>query len=301
MDPRSFDTLARSLARPHSRRGLLGAALALAAGAFAHQATDAQSICPPGQSPNKKGDCFCPPGTDACPDGCFDLDRDTANCGACGQGCFGGTCKKGECRCPSGSVLCDGVCLSPQDLAADEDNCGACGVAARSARTGRASAPPDWSFATASASTPLPTQTTAVAAEPPATTECYAPTTRALEARVRASRLRADPAPPTTEPVTFSASASARSGSSSANPARRASVVRPKRAAIPTGLASASRAARSARRGSTPVPSAAAAPSRASAATSAVPATRRIGWRRLHPVAAQSAWVIRGALSIPFT
>ena len=128
MDPRSFDTLARSLAHPQSRRGLFGAALALAAGAYARQPADAQFTCAPGQSPNKKGDCSCPAGTDACPDGCFNLNKDIANCGECGQGCFGGICKKGECRCPAGSIMCDGVCLSRQDLSDYVLTCGACGI-----------------------------------------------------------------------------------------------------------------------------------------------------------------------------
>ena len=124
MDDRRFDALTRSLAAPKTRRGLLGGLLAFAAGALGASAQG----CPPGQTANRKGDCSCPPGTDACPDGCFNKKTDPNNCGGCGRTCIGGECRKGECRCPSGSVLCDGVCRAQSSFADDPDNCGGCGV-----------------------------------------------------------------------------------------------------------------------------------------------------------------------------
>lgn len=128
MDGNRFDHLARSLADPQSRRSLLrGLAGALAAGTLGSRAASAQSDCPPGQTPNRKGDCRCPAGTDACSDGCYDLKRDPYNCGDCGNYCPGGECRKGECRCGSGTELCDGACLSEFDYETDPNNCGSCG------------------------------------------------------------------------------------------------------------------------------------------------------------------------------
>jgi hypothetical protein len=125
MDPTRFDTLTRSLAAPRTRRGLVGAVAALAIGV---RAASAQAACPPGQTANRKGDCSCPPGTDACPDGCYDQKRDLYNCGRCGRTCIGGECRKGECRCPAGSVLCAGVCRSLASFGDDPENCGGCGI-----------------------------------------------------------------------------------------------------------------------------------------------------------------------------
>ena len=122
MENRRFDALTRSLAGGISRRGFLAALGATIVGA---RAVSAQNGCPPGQTANKKGQCGCPSGTDACPGGCFDLRSDAANCGACGQTCIGGECRKTACRCPAGTRLCGGACL-PTD--ADLANCGGCGV-----------------------------------------------------------------------------------------------------------------------------------------------------------------------------
>jgi uncharacterized protein YndB with AHSA1/START domain len=59
--------------------------------------------CPPGQTANRKGECRCPAGTDACPGGCVDRKRDPNNCGSCGNVCFSNeVCRKGECRCNCG-------------------------------------------------------------------------------------------------------------------------------------------------------------------------------------------------------
>jgi hypothetical protein len=119
--------LTQSLAVAKTRRGVLAGLGALLLGARAAGKASAQSDCPiPGQTRNRKGDCNCPAGTNACPDGCFNLRRDLANCGRCGRSCTGGECVKGECKCPSGSVLCNGICRTPESFASDLDNCGGC-------------------------------------------------------------------------------------------------------------------------------------------------------------------------------
>lgn len=99
----------------------------MAVSALAGLRGSAQEACPPGQERNRKGNCVCPPGTNACPDGCFDLRVDLSNCGACGQTCVGGECLKGGCRCPEGTELCNGVCLDPTTYPTDPNNCGTCG------------------------------------------------------------------------------------------------------------------------------------------------------------------------------
>lgn len=65
-------------------------------------------------------------GTTRCSNRCVDVRTDSANCGACGIACGGGTsCVNGACACPSGrSLACGGVCV---DGRTDASNCGACG------------------------------------------------------------------------------------------------------------------------------------------------------------------------------
>jgi hypothetical protein len=126
MDSNRFDALSRTFAASSTRRGILagiGAALLGARGALA------QATCPPGQTRNRKGECSCPAGTDACPDGCFDLKRDPANCGRCGNDCPpNAVCVKGECRCGAGTEACAGACVDPLSYETDPINCGACGA-----------------------------------------------------------------------------------------------------------------------------------------------------------------------------
>jgi hypothetical protein len=124
MDSSRFDALTRSLAAATTRRGVLAGFGLLV---FGVRRGAAQPDCLPGQSRNRKGECSCPAGTDACPDGCFNLRRDLLNCGECGQTCIGGECRKGECRCPSGLVLCNGVCRTLESFLDDPENCGSCG------------------------------------------------------------------------------------------------------------------------------------------------------------------------------
>jgi hypothetical protein len=71
--------------------------------------------------------------------GCFDLQTDQKNCGACYHACNSGElCCKGSCikpgssacgcpptPCPTGEICCDGTCI---DLMKDPYNCGGCGT-----------------------------------------------------------------------------------------------------------------------------------------------------------------------------
>jgi hypothetical protein len=69
----------------------------------------------------------CQENLDPCSGVCVDLERDPANCGACGTACSGGeTCQAGACTCPTGQDDCSGVCV---DLQRDPANCGVCGTA----------------------------------------------------------------------------------------------------------------------------------------------------------------------------
>jgi hypothetical protein len=128
MDDRRFDVLARSFAAPRSRRGLLAGVGAAAIAALGRRTAVAQDACPTGQTRNRKGECRCPPGTDACLGGCSDRRTDPANCGSCGNVCpDGAICRKGECRCPSGTVACaDGTCApagDPLDCGCAHERC----------------------------------------------------------------------------------------------------------------------------------------------------------------------------------
>ena len=109
MDQRRFDTLTQSLATATTRRGVLAG---LGAFLLGSRAASAQPACPPGQTPNRKGDCSCPPGTNACPNGCYNRRSDPNNCGFCGNVCFSNeVCQKGECRCNCGPGF---ECISDQ-------------------------------------------------------------------------------------------------------------------------------------------------------------------------------------------
>lgn len=69
----------------------------------------------------------CGVGSQLCGDTCATLDRDPANCGACGKACnTGEVCSAGKCEfaCGTGTSLCSGLCVNEQ---ADPGNCGTCG------------------------------------------------------------------------------------------------------------------------------------------------------------------------------
>ena len=69
--------------------------------------------------------CGCAVPQSTCRGACMDLSNDSANCGACGIVCGGGSsCQAGACLCPNGSGLCGGAC---PDYSSDSNNCGGCG------------------------------------------------------------------------------------------------------------------------------------------------------------------------------
>src|SRR6185436_18160549 len=70
----------------------------------------------------------CAAGMTNCNGYCTDLSLDYANCGACGQNCFGDGgvqyCVNGQCsRCPADALDCGGTCADPHT---DRDHCGDC-------------------------------------------------------------------------------------------------------------------------------------------------------------------------------
>ncbi|HVJ90128.1 MAG TPA: LamG-like jellyroll fold domain-containing protein [Labilithrix sp.] len=74
------------------------------------------------------GGAACPAGATSCSGICRDLLTDTANCGACGNACTGGTvCDQGTCAatCSTGLTSCNGACVN---LASDTSHCGSCGT-----------------------------------------------------------------------------------------------------------------------------------------------------------------------------
>ncbi|MFT4038547.1 MAG: hypothetical protein QM692_10235 [Thermomicrobiales bacterium] len=69
-------------------------------------------------------DTACAVGSSCCASGCADLQRDNANCSACGHACpEGQTCLGGACRVPCGSTDCD-----PASEVCANDTCVACTV-----------------------------------------------------------------------------------------------------------------------------------------------------------------------------
>jgi len=165
MEPRIFDTLARSAARGASRRQLLRMALgALGGMALVRHEAAAQSPCNApfilcdgmcvysltsnehcGACDNACGDLVCIEGAcTACEDVglttcedliggglyCADLTDSVNDCGACGNGCTTGPCVDGACvstaECEPGFTECWGKCV---DLQTDTFNCGRCSVA----------------------------------------------------------------------------------------------------------------------------------------------------------------------------
>lgn len=119
MDAVQFDTLARSLTSPRSRRGALAAVVGSALGAAALTETEAKKKpCPPCKK-RKKGKCKAnlPDGT-----GCAGGSCQSGGCVAtttppppppvCTPSCTNGrTCQAGVCVCPTGKKDCEGLCI----------------------------------------------------------------------------------------------------------------------------------------------------------------------------------------------
>jgi hypothetical protein len=110
-----FEALARTLASPRSRRGVLGS---IAAGSVAALIP---AVAQAADGPASQGRCK-HSGKTAC---CVNTASDAGNCGACGNACPPGRiCTNGHCDCPSGLDQCPSGCIS---TASDNLNCGSCG------------------------------------------------------------------------------------------------------------------------------------------------------------------------------
>lgn len=116
MDPARFDSIAKSLARPVSRRQVMRGALAAAAGMLL------------GRGANAAQPAGCPTGLASCDGRCVDLQSDRMHCGRCHQQCVDGrACISGECRqvtCDALSITCWDNTIDPRT---DRNNCGQCG------------------------------------------------------------------------------------------------------------------------------------------------------------------------------
>jgi hypothetical protein len=162
VEDRTFDGIARVLARASSRRGAIGAALALiGAGAVpvagvaakpkrgtcrpvsAGCTSDAQCCsrhCDRSRNTprNRRNRCACSPGTVQCGQLCVDTDFSFGHCGGCGVACdhqvadlcFSGVCScNGEPACVNGEICADGGCRPPSacwgapDFCADINGC----------------------------------------------------------------------------------------------------------------------------------------------------------------------------------
>jgi len=66
---------------------------------------------------------------------CVDVQKDSENCGVCGNACSGiQACSSGKCvtQCPSSGSVCAGTCVN---LKSDNANCGMCGKACKTSET----------------------------------------------------------------------------------------------------------------------------------------------------------------------
>jgi hypothetical protein len=115
-----FDTLAKYLATPTTRRATLGAAAGglLSVRGLGRAAPVARAA---------QGATCAASGLTDCGGLCVNLTTDALNCGTCGLECaYGEVCGDGLCQssCAVGLRYCNGVCV---DTASDPSNCGFCG------------------------------------------------------------------------------------------------------------------------------------------------------------------------------
>ncbi|MCA9864059.1 MAG: hypothetical protein R2853_18710 [Thermomicrobiales bacterium] len=117
MHDHAFDQAVRDHAPGIPRRGLLGLSAGLSALVLGHSATEARRKK---RRKRKK----CKNGKTKCGKKCFNLGTDSANCGACGVVCSGGTsCSGGTCTCPAGESFIAGACIPRFGCTLDLDTC----------------------------------------------------------------------------------------------------------------------------------------------------------------------------------
>ena len=130
MDADRFDSLARSLTDPASRRILLGTPLVGVLAALGLTAAEAKKGKKKNKNKKKKKNCGA--GKTRCGKDCADTKTDVRHCGTCGNECEGDQrCLEGQCfticspACAETNVCCAAECT---DLTTDARNCGQCGT-----------------------------------------------------------------------------------------------------------------------------------------------------------------------------
>jgi hypothetical protein len=99
------------------RRGFLGLAASLSAIAMRRPSAEARRK-------KRKKRKKCKEGTAKCGKKCFNLNTDSANCGACGVVCSSGrACSAGVCACPAGQSFVAGACIPRFGCTLDLDTC----------------------------------------------------------------------------------------------------------------------------------------------------------------------------------
>ena len=114
MDPRRFDSLARSVATPRTRRGILGGIAALAAGLAGARSAGAevsQAFC---------GNVKCAGNAGVCKAGCVCCTWSNGN-----SRCMPPSKCSGTIECPNAADLCGGVCCTA-DQFCEANSCVAC-------------------------------------------------------------------------------------------------------------------------------------------------------------------------------
>lgn len=114
MHDKAFDQAIREGARGVPRRGVLTLVAGLSAIATGLPLAEAR------RKKRKK----CKKGTSKCGKKCFNLQTDSANCGACGVVCSNGrSCSAGVCACPAGQSFVAGACIPRFGCTLDLDTC----------------------------------------------------------------------------------------------------------------------------------------------------------------------------------
>lgn len=117
MNRQLFDRLSRRLTHLEGRRSLLHAAIFAPVAAGLAVASD-------GEVKRKRKRKRCKPPRIKCGKKCFDLQKDDANCGACGAACTDGrSCSGGACVCPADQSFIAGACIPRFGCTLELDTC----------------------------------------------------------------------------------------------------------------------------------------------------------------------------------